>query len=77
MNPLEIQIEAGKVIEAYARCSNGPGVIGVLDCGIEMLKPNHGNVYFQGVQTLTIWQIRNGLDSQQWKKLSEKLGKLL
>lgn len=77
MNPAEIEIEAGKVIETFAKYSNESGVIGVKDRQIVMVRRGPYNQNFHGVRTLTKWQIENGLTGPQWLVLAENLHELL
>lgn len=77
MNPAEIEIEAGKVIEEYQKHNNGTGTIGVLHGQIVMLNAKADRTNFQGVQTVTPWQMENGLTTRQWEDISIRLLQIL
>lgn len=77
MNPAEIEIEAGKVIEEFHRHHNGCGVIGVIGYDIVMLTPDFQRQRFQSVQSLTPWQMQNGLTASQWEDISIRLLQIL
>lgn len=77
MNPEQTEIEAGRIIGIFLKTHNAPGKIGVLNGVIAMLPVERINVNFHGVQTISQWQMQNGLTGLQWSVLAKNLHELL
>ena len=73
LNPEQLILQAGEIVADFVRHHNEICVLGILNGVVVARAKGELPKEFIEVQKLTRWQCENGLTSEQWNALGDRL----